>query len=83
MHVYPHYLSAMPFFRALGFGIFVVVLSTLLPNVLHQGEATVISILRAIEAGATASSNFSSVASPSLAPIFSPPLLPQVPDIRR
>lgn len=68
-HLYP---SAMPVFAALGIGLLIVILQSLSPSVLHQGETTVISVLHAVEVAATTAASLT--ASASFAPLFDPPV---------
>ena len=71
-----HNSLPMPIFGALGFGLFLLILHSLLPNVLHQGETTAISVLHAIEAGATTTADLTASIHNSL-----PIRIPRTPQI--
>lgn len=73
----------MPIFRAIGLGIFIITLKLLLPNVLIEGEQTLIAFLQGAQASAdiasniAASANLSSSAGTAPSPLF----LPRTPPI--
>ncbi len=78
----------MPIFRAIGFGIFIVTLSLLLPDVLTAGRGTAIAFLDGARMSAQIAANLvaasaSSIPPPSSHPssLLSPPQLPQAPTI--
>ncbi len=73
----------MPIFAAIGIGILILVLQSLSPEVLSQGEHTVISVLRTVEVTAdTASSLSASAHEAPFSSLFDPPTLPRAPTIR-
>lgn len=75
----------MPIFRAIGFGILIIVLNLLLPNVLRQGERTAIQFLKGAETSALTATALVEHASTSTTTITSSPTgfprfaLPQAP----
>lgn len=71
----------MPVLGAIGIGVLILVLQSLSPAVLDQGEATVISVLRAVEVGATTATDLT--ANTGFVSLFDPPVLPQAAQIRR
>ncbi len=60
----------MPIFRSIGFGIFIITMALLLPDVLSQGKKTAISFLRGAELSADVASSIA--ASAALAPTSAP-----------
>jgi len=73
----------MPLLGAIGIGVLILVLKSLSPTVLHQGEATVIALLHTIEVAASAATDITaSVHEAGTSSFFTPPILPRAPDIR-
>lgn len=73
----------MSIFRAIGFGIFIMIMGLMLPDVLDAGRATAISFLRGARISADTATNIAASAAsarPSASPL--PPLrLPQATNI--
>lgn len=74
----------MRLLSALGIGVLILVLQSLSPKVLTQGETTVISLLRTIEVVATSATTLSaSVHEAGTVLNLHPPALPVMPSTRR
>lgn len=74
----------MPIFAAIGLGILILILQSLSPAVLSQGEHTVISVLRSVEVIASSSTSTLTAGAHegAFSSLFDPPALPQAPNIR-
>lgn len=74
--------NRMPIFRALGFGLLLVVMRVMLPGVLSAAEQTAIAFLGGAEASAEAAASIAASAA-LISPASLPPLTyPQAPTIR-
>jgi hypothetical protein len=72
----------MRMFAAIGIGILILVLKSLSPEVLTQGEHTVISVLRTVEVIASSTTDFAASAHEgTFTSLFDPPTLPRAAEI--
>jgi hypothetical protein len=76
--------SLMSIFRVIGFGLFIITLRLLLPDVLQEGRSTTVAFLRgahlsADTATAISASALQSYATSTHSRTTAPPLLPQAP----
>lgn len=65
----------MPIFRAIGLGIFFIIVSLMMPKVFSEGQQTIISFLQGARLSADTASRITASAAQSL------PSLPQAPTI--
>lgn len=71
----------MPIFRAIGLGIFFIIVSLMMPKVFSEGQQTIISFLEGARLSADTASRITATAAQSLPSSPSRTYLPQAPTI--